>query len=173
MGGSKIIKEERVSTAGKNAEGKAWYKNRIDLLDTNSTKDFVGINGLSEAERMQINFDLFNNVLPPGDLDKVCGDFLSVGDLPAELVNQDILSNKIKVVVGLEMRSPFECAIVATNPEATTRKETKENDLLKEFVINKIMLPIRQEQEAKMMQETQGRELSEQETQELQARMEE
>lgn len=166
-----IVEDQIFSENGKNAKDKEWYRKKLDLLDTNSYKDYVGSDFLSERERMQMNYDLFNNILPLSDIDKLCGDGVDISDLPAEFDNKDILSNKIKVLLGLESSQPFEFTVVAVNPEATTRKEEKENDLLKEFVISAIMEPIRRENEMKAQQEMQGRELSQQEVQEIQQRI--
>lgn len=171
MDKKKLTEDQVFSENGKNANKKRWYKDKIDLLDTNSLRDYIGVDSFSERERMQMNFDLFNNILPVSDIDKLCGDGVDISDLPADFDNKDILSNKIKVLLGLESSQPFEFTVVAVNPEATTRKQEKENDLLKEFVISTIMAPIRQEAEMKAQQEMQGRELSEQEVQEIQARI--
>lgn len=168
----KISENQILSEAGKRAKDFAWYKDKIDLLDTNTTYDYQSnSDSLTERERMQLNFDLFNNILNPSDLNRLCGDGVSVDDLPADFENKDILSNKIKVILGLESARPIDITPVAVNPEATSRKEEKEVSLLKEFVINSIMQPIQMEIEMQAMQETQGRELSEQEVQELQERI--
>lgn len=171
MDKKKLVDDQIFSENGKNAKKKQWYKDKIDLLDTNSLRDYVGGDSFSERERMQMNFDLFNNILSAEDVNRLCGDGIDISDLPAEFDNKDILSNKIKVLLGLEASQPFEFTIVAVNPEATTRKQEKENELLKEFVISSIMAPIRQQAEMSAQQEMQGRELSEQEVQEIQARI--
>lgn len=164
----KLIENQILSENGKNANGKKWYKEKIDLLDTNSYRDYVGSDFLSERERMQLNYDLFNNIISMSDLDRLCSDGVEIGDLPADFTNKDILSNKIKVLLGLESSMPFEYTVVAVNPEATTRKEEKENELIKEYVINSIMAPIIEQIEMNAAMQAQGRELTEQEVQQLQ-----
>ena len=55
---------------------------------------------------MKVNYDLFNNILDTTDFEYVTKPFgnKEEGELPARLVNRDILSNKIKSVLGMEQR---------------------------------------------------------------------
>src|SRR5690606_20853180 len=99
---------------------------------------------LSEYRRMRINYDLFNNKINQADFEHVCAPFgKEVGKLPADFTNKDILSGKVKALLGMEMKRPFSWKVVATNEEATTRREQEESKRLREFVTNTIMQPIR------------------------------
>ena len=76
---------------------------------------------------MKINYDLFNNKLNLKDFESVCYPMgKEVGKLPVDLTNKDIVSGKIKALLGMEMRRPFSWTILAVNEEATTRKEEEE-----------------------------------------------
>lgn len=163
-----------LSSAEKNANDKQWYKDRIQSLDIGSTRSANNTRNASEYRRMKTNYDLFNNILDLSDFEYVCKPFgHEVGELPAKMVNRDILSNKIKVILGLESQRPFEYGVIALNPEATTRKEQKEADLLKEYTINSIIQPIRKQLEMQAAQQSQGRELTAQEKEQISKQIEE
>ena len=164
-----IQKDQMLSKAEKEANNKQWYKDKIKYLDSHSNKTIYGFSGISEYHRMKVNYDLFNNILDLRDFEYVCKPFgAEEGELPAKMVNRDILSNKIKAVLGIEESAPFEYRVLAVNPEATTRKEEAEFNKMKEFVINSIVLPIKQNLEIKTQQEMQSRELSDDEKMQIQ-----
>ena len=92
--------DQRISNSRKNSNGKQWYKDQADRLDIAGSS--------SDVRRMQINYDLFNNKLNLADFEYVCKPFGNkVGELPAKMVNRDIVSGKIKVILGMEMDRPF------------------------------------------------------------------
>lgn len=162
-----IIEKQRLTRRQKNAENKKYFREQLDSLDRLSfinggmfgfSKDIYGI---SEYRRMKINYDLFNNIINKSDFEHICSPFgREVGELPADFTNKDIISGKIKALLGMEMKRPFSWKVVATNEEATTRVEQAELDMLKDFVISSIMGPIRTEIEQQYQQELQGRELT-------------
>lgn len=163
-------KSHRISQAAKNKNSKQWYKDQCDLIDNKSfsNNSFIGFGGVTEYKRKKVNYDLFNNILNLKDFEYVCKPYgAEAGELPASMSNKDIVSSKIKVLLGMEMKMPFSYKVVATNEEATTRREQEEFGQIREFVINTILEPIRRELEVKSQQEAQGRELSPQERQQI------
>lgn len=159
-----IKSTERLSSGKKNANKKAWYKEQADLLDGNHYDVSRGYGGISEYKKMKVNYDLFNNILNLEDFEYVCKPYGSeVGELPATMVNRDIVSGKIKAMLGMEMKRPFSWNIVAVNPEATTRKEQEEFGKMQDYVISEIMRPIRQKIEMQKAEQALGRQLTKEE----------
>ena len=174
MESRKIFNQQRISKAAKERLGKQWYKDKVTLLDTFSNRTVVGFGKLSEYRRMKVNYDLYNNILDASDFEYVVKPFgEDVGELPAKMVNRDILSNKIKSILGMEQRRGFEYRLYAVNADATTRREQEEFGRLKEFVINNIMIPIQQQIEMEARQAMEGQELAEQDIQQIQAEVQE
>lgn len=170
----KLQNTERVSFSQKNANDKKWYKDKADELDSEHTDLHVSYGGISEYRKMKVNYDLFNNKLNLKDFTYVCQPFGSeVGELPAKMINRDISSGKIKAMLGMEMKRPFPWNVIATNPEATTRKEQEEFGRIRDWVVSEIVRPIRQEAELKAQQEAQGRELTPEEQERIQQQVEE
>lgn len=165
--------ENRLTRRQREANDYQWYKDQLDNLDSVSfSNGTFGLNdeyGISEFRRMQVNYDLFNNIVNKTDFDRVCSPFgKEVGELPADFTNKDILSGKVKALLGMEMKRPFSWKVVAVNEEATTRREQAEFGMLKDFVINSIMQPIRVELETQYAQESQGKNLTPEDQQRIQ-----
>lgn len=169
---SKAKQNQRISFTKKNANKKAWYKEQADMLDVEHSDINYGHGDVSESRRMKVNYDLFNNILDLSDFEYVCKPFgAEAGELPAKMVNRDIVSAKVKAVLGMEMKRPFSYKVVATNPEATSRREQAQFEKMKEFVIGEIMTPIKQEIEIKYQQQSQGQELTPEQVQEIQQKI--
>ncbi len=160
---------ERISMAEKNKNNKKWYEDKADMLDTETFST-----GNEQYKKMQINYDLFNGRLHLKDFSYVCNPFGSnIGELPAKMENRDIVSGKIKALLGMEMKRSFQWKAVAVNPEATTRKEQEQTKRIKEYVTNEILRDIRTKIEQQKQEEIKGRQLSPEEQQQIQQQIEE
>jgi len=179
---SVAMPKHRVTRAQKNADNKHWYKNNLDFLDKRSFSqvgfngyglDTFDTNGVSEYKRMKVNYDLFNNIINIRDFEYVTKPFgAQAGELPANFVNRDIISPKIKMLLGMEMKRPFSWKVFAVNEEATTRREQEEFGRMRDYVVSEIMKPIRMEIEKKAMEEAQGQELTPEQQQQIQQQIE-
>ena len=165
---------QRLTRAQKEANNKKWFKDQLKSLNkiSFSTGSMFGLTnlgrGISDYRRMKVNYDLFNNVINKADFEHVCYPFgKEAGELPADFTNKDIISGKIKALLGMEMRRPFSWKVVATNTEATTRKEEEEFSKLKDFVVNSIIAPIKQKIELEQAQSLKGQELTTEEKQRI------
>ena len=165
---------QRLTRAQKEANDKKWFKDQLKSLNkiSFSTGSMFGLTnlgrGISDYRRMKVNYDLFNNVINKADFEHVCYPFgKEAGELPADFTNKDIISGKIKALLGMEMRRPFSWKVVATNTEATTRKEEEEFSKLKDFVVNSIITPIKQKIELEQAQALKGQELTTEEKQRI------
>jgi len=168
---------QRLSYAAKNADNKQWYKNQANMIDNQhhlNNYNTYHTDNVSDFKRMKVNYDLFNNILDLSDFEYVCKPFgAEAGELPAKMINRDIVSGKIKAMLGMEMKRPFSWNVIATNPEATTRKEQEEFGRIRDYVISETLKPIRMQIEQQKAQETQGRELTPDEIQKIQQEIEE
>ena len=167
MSESIINPDQRLRRSQKDKNDKQWYKDMLDRLDsisfTNNTMFGVtdGSLAISEYRRMKVNYDLFNGIINKDEFEKVCAPFgKDVGSLPADFTNKDIISGKVKALLGMEMKRPFSWKVVAVNEEATTRREQEEFKKLQEFVNNSIMAPIRAEIEKQYQEQNKGRQLT-------------
>lgn len=169
----KSYSTERLSRTEKEANNFLWYREKIDMYDTKANFLSIGYGGVNEYKRMRVNYDLFNNIVDLSDFAYVATPYGSeMGELPAQMVNRDICSYRVKALIGMEMKRPFGYRIIATNKEASNRKIEEETNRIRQYVIESIMAPIRQETEAKFQAQMKGRELTEQEMQQIQQQIE-
>lgn len=169
-----LLRTERLSAKQKIKNDYQWYKDYANRLDNQHYQIGYGSEDISEFKRMKVNYDLFNDKIDLADFSYVCQPFgANVGELPARMVNRDIVSPKIKAMIGMEAKRPFSWKVLATNPEATTRKEQQQFSMIKDFVVNSIVAPIKQQIEMQTAQEIQGRKLTPEEQQKIQAQVEE
>ena len=169
----KSYSTERLSRIDKEDNNFLWYREKIDMYDTKANFLSIGYGGVNEYKRMRVNYDLFNNIVDLSDFAYVATPYGSeMGELPAQMVNRDICSYRVKALIGMEMKRPFGYRVMATNKEASNRKIEEETKKIQDFVVQSVMAPIRQQKEAEYQAQMQGRELTEQEMQELKAKME-
>lgn len=155
----KEIESQRITQKDKNAIKKRYYREYLDSLDTlGFTRSSDGV---SEITKMKVNYDLFNNKFDSTEFSYVCKPFgAEVGDLPATFENRDIISGKIKAILGMEAKRPFGYFSLAVNEQATTRKEQVEFGMLRDFVVSHIMKPIQESTELKYQEQLKGGNLS-------------
>lgn len=161
---------EMVTQKQRDANNKQWYKDKINLVSASAygSTFYYGYGGVVDWKRKKVNYDLFNNIINKADFEYVCQPYgAQVGDLPAQMTNRDIVSGKIKVLLGMEMSMPFDWHIIATNEDATTRKEEEQFSRIREYVVSEVMAPIdaalKQQEEEAMS----GRKLSPEEVKKL------
>lgn len=163
---------QKLSTSAKNKSGKQWYKEQLDLLHNKSFGKSEIFGGQTSQRDIQVNYDLFNNIISNEDFAYICqpyGD--EVGELPANFTNRDIISGKVKVILGMEMNRPFSWRLAAVNEEATSRKEREEFDRIKEFVVSYIKQPFEEQVNQQMQQQAQN--ASPEQMQQMQAQAQE
>jgi len=165
-------REVRLSLARKNANKKQWFKDRAGELKGQAFSSSTFDGNVSEYKRKKVNYDLYNNIINVQDFEYVCKPFGSeAGELPASFTNKDIVSNRIKAIIGMEMKRPFSFTTLAVNEEATTRKEQARFDKIREYTVSQIMQPIQTELEQKYQAESKGRELTPDEQKQIQEQM--
>lgn len=155
-------KRDRLTQKEKDSNDKAWYKHKIQTFDTTAYHSY-GFGGISETVRMKVNYDLFNNKINEEDFNYVIRPYSTDpknGELklPANFTNKDIVSNKIRALLGMEMRRPLDYKILAVNEEATTRKEEEHMGRIKEYVVSQIMIPIEAQAKQQAMAQLNGKE---------------
>ena len=135
--------QQRISSSKKGANKSQWAKDVLDEIDRDNQ---FGVSGRSSSEQKAVNYNLFNGVLDEADFEYVCKPYgnNSVGEMPAELRHYDIISPKLRVLFGEEIKRPFNFKAVATNSEAITEKEREQKKLLDQYVQQQIQLKIQQ-----------------------------
>ena len=93
-----------------------------------------------ESSRDQINYDLYNDVLHEEDFKHVIEPYgKRLGNFPATLRNYNIIKPKIDLLIGEEMKRPFNFRAVASNPETISEITETKKQLIIEYLNNQIL----------------------------------
>lgn len=124
-----------------------WCKKTIDSLLLNYASDqSVSVNtSRSDYDRMLSNYRLYNNQLDQLDFERECNPMgLEVGQFKDEIQPYNKTYNKIQVLLGEELRRPFNYKVVLTNPEGIKSKLAHKDYLFKNYVNAQIQNTIEQ-----------------------------
>ena len=120
------IPRQRLSRSKKTT---AWGKSVIDDLERLS--DTETYNGRSSRDKKQINYDLFNGIFDISDFEYVVNPYgFKGGEFPATLQHYDIISPKINLLLGEEVRRPFNFRAVSTNQDAISEMEENQKQII-------------------------------------------
>jgi len=101
-----------------------WGKAVIDDLEKLTNTD--SYNGRSSNFRKQVNFDLYNGKINKEDFEYVVNPYgFKENEFPATLQHYDIISPKVNLLLGEEVKRPFTFRCIASNSDAVTELEKK------------------------------------------------
>ena len=104
--------------------GSAKYQN-VDNIIRQS-----GVTTSTSRTKDKINYDLYNNIIDPLDFTYVTNPYGINEQFPARLSNYNIITPKLKLLEGEEIKRPFNFRVAAVNQEAISQIEEKRKDLL-------------------------------------------
>lgn len=135
----------------------------------NTAQGFMAMDDYSKAEKYRA---IYNGEVVAEDFKMFIPGRFAKNQLN-KITHKDIVSPKVKVLLSLESARPYDDILVAVNPEATTQREEKETQLLKQYTRDQIMMPIQQMVMQQTAERVKDRQLTPQEMEELQAQMQE
>ena len=115
-----------------------WKRACVDFFIGSS---YIGrYNGRTNSERKQINYELYNSRFNRKDLEYVTNPFGIDEDqsFPANLQNFNIIRPKIDLLVGEEIKRPFNWKVIQSNPEAISRLEEAQKGMLLQLLMAKV-----------------------------------
>lgn len=115
---------------------KEWGIQNIDYIIGLTSKNTIGSYGLTinDYQRMKINYDLYNNTINREDFTYVTNPYGIKEDFPARLNNYNIITSKIKLLEGEEIKRPFNYRVVAVNADAVSEMQEKRKELLMQYL---------------------------------------
>ena len=120
-------------------KGKKWGRSCIDELEKVTNGD-ASYNGRSSRHRKQINYDLYNGVLDQKDFEYVVNPYgHSSDEFPANLQHYDIISPKLQLLMGEEIKRPFNFRVVSHDPASISQIEETRKKLLMEFLYSVVV----------------------------------
>lgn len=118
----------------------AWAANRSFLTYQPITKSCI---------QKRINYDLLEGKIHMPDLQMVLNPYkLDAEFIPDNIQHYPIMNSKLNVLVGEELRRPFDYRVVVTNPEAITEIEENKRKAIQQSITQWIMDTSMSEEEA-------------------------
>lgn len=136
----KNFPKQRLSHHDKIKDDYKWCKNVIDNLLIDYAGDRTVVNAYNtDYERKLSNYQLYNNLLNQRDFERECNPLgIEVGQFKDEIQPYNKTYNKIQVLLGEELRRPFNFKAVLTNPDGIKSKLAHRDDLLRNYVYSQI-----------------------------------
>lgn len=136
--------KQRLSYAEKVANNYQWCKDVMHQLlvlhETSSTAPYH-VNG--SYHRKLANYQLYNNILNQKDFERECNPLgIEVGQFADEIQPYNKTYNKIQVLLGEELKRPFNYKAVLVNSEGIKTKLAHRDKLLREYVNGQIQQTI-------------------------------
>ena len=118
----------------KSKKTKKWGESVVDSLEGYIISNTYY--NRTSAQRKQINYDLFNGKLEPADFEYVTNPYgFKEGEFPAELQHYDIISPKINLLIGEEIKRPLNFRAVTINPDAVSEIENQKKEILQKELL--------------------------------------
>lgn len=131
---------QRVSESVKIANDNEWGKETIDQLVMNgipfSGGHYYGEDSTWSDDRygtMVSNYMLYNNVINQQDFERECNPLgLTVGEFKDEIKPYNKTYNKIQVLLGEELKRPFDYSVVVSDTESIRSKMMEHDKIMQE-----------------------------------------
>lgn len=91
-------------------------------------------NKYSNYVKIKANYDLYNSIIDAEDFKYVTNPYGVDQNFPARLHNYNIITPKINLLAGEEIKRPFNFRAVAVNNEAVSQMQEKRKQLLMEYL---------------------------------------
>lgn len=106
-----------------------WGKQCVDwVLNASAT------NSLPYFKEIKANYDLYNNIIDHSDFKYVTDPYGIDEELPAKLHNYNIITPKLNLLIGEEIKRAFNFRVAAVNSEAVSEMQEKRKQLLLEYL---------------------------------------
>lgn len=131
--------KQRTTYSEKTANNYKLCKQTIDSLLLNYAHDSNTTSTNNEWERKLSNYQLYNNIINQKDLEKECNPLnLEVGQFKDEIQPYNKTYNKIQVLLGDELRRPFNYKAVLTNSDGIKSKLAYKDVLFRNYLMSSI-----------------------------------
>jgi hypothetical protein len=142
---SERLPKQRISMSQKTEE---WGKNNIDEIESIINSD--SYNGRSSRYKKQVNYDLYNGRLNREDFEYVISPHgFEADDFPAELQHYDQMSPKLNLLLGEEMKRPFNYRVICTNSDAVSLLAEKRKEMTFSLILSEVELFLKGEEKRK------------------------
>lgn len=106
-----------------------WGKQNVDFIIGLSTSHALSV-GYNSFQKKKINYDLYNSLIDPDDFRYITNPYGLKEEFPARLQNYNIITPKLKLLEGEEIKRPFNFRVVAVNEDAVSQIEDQKKQMI-------------------------------------------
>jgi len=137
MTNSVLIPSDNLSPRQKIARSK---KNKDwGIQNVENVIRMAGVTNTALFAKDRINYDLYNNIIDKKDFAYVTNPYGFADEFPARLNNYNIITSKIKLLEGEEIKRPFNFRVAAVNSEAVSQIQEKRKELLLQYLESELV----------------------------------
>ena len=127
-----VLRNLNLNYATDDGHSRPSYVNGADSSDPNSSSSLIG-----DYDRKLSNYQLYNNQLNQADFERECNPLgLEVGQFKDHIQPYNKTYNKIQVLLGEELKRPFNYRAVLSNSEGIKSKLREKDRLLKQYILS-------------------------------------
>jgi len=116
------------------AKGKQWGIQNVENIIR-----LAGVSNSPATSKDRINYDLYNNIIDKSDFTYVTNPYGLADQFPARLNNYNIITSKLKLLEGEEIKRPFNFRVAAVNADAVSQIEEKRKGLLLQYLESELV----------------------------------
>lgn len=128
---SNVAPKQKLSRARK---GKDWGIQNVDNIIR-----MAGVTNSALNSKDRVNYDLYNNIIDKTDFNYVTNPYGLAEQFPARLNNYNIITSKLKLLEGEEIKRPFNFRVAAVNADAVSQIEGKRKELLLQYLESELV----------------------------------
>lgn len=117
-----------------------WARECVDWVIQASSN-----NRYSNYTKIKANYDLYNNIIDEDDFKYVTNPYGIDQNFPAKLYNYNIITPKINLLAGEEIKRPFNFRAVAVNSEAVSQMQEKRKQMLMEYLEAELLMDLQKQ----------------------------
>jgi len=131
-----MLTKQRLSFNEKSKSNFKWARETIDKILMSYSLDSDTVNEYkNEYERMLSNYQLYNNKINQKDFTRLCNPLgIDIGQLIDEIQPYNKAYNKIQVLLGEELKRPFNHKVTLTNQEGIQSKLNDRTIALRSYI---------------------------------------
>jgi len=152
-----LFPKQRLSYAEKSKDDFAWAKLMVDHIVQYSNTFSPSPGGNTDYDRKYANYQLYNNVINQKDFERELNPFgVEVGQFEDQIMPYNKTPNKIGILTGEELKTPFRYRTVLVNSDGIRSKELHKKELLKKYLNAQISAEVQKIQQSDEEVNTEG-----------------
>lgn len=131
-----LYPKQRLSFAEKTKDDYKWAKDVMDNLLLQYSSGSASNAVADEYSRKLANYQLYNNILNQQDFERECNPLgIQVGQFKDTIQPYNKTYNKIQVLLGEELKRPFNYRTVLVNSDGIKSKQLAKQQFLRDFIM--------------------------------------